>query len=237
MASYEVEHSTTPDTAADNQPHSSPRHHRRPDLSSFFATLNEITPNPSESRTRPDAVPVPGDVSAAFRSLAEALDVIRRETESGGDAPLPVYDGHQPEGLGLAGEGADGGLIGQMIRTLLQEAEAPPREVEGVSEGFCDALERVATASLKPSQSCPICNNPFLDDPYPLVVRLPCHTSHLFDLECVRPWLRLRGTCPLDRFDFGKKERVKEQERIEKMMKRRTATEEDEDAEWDGMYG
>ncbi|KMP01233.1 hypothetical protein CIHG_01522 [Coccidioides immitis H538.4] len=235
MTSYEVEHSTTPDTNTRSTSESRPNpRHRRPDLSTFFATLNEISHDPSEPRTRPYAVPVPGDVSAAFRSLAEALDVIRRETESGGDAPLPVYDGREPEGLA---EGADGGLIGQMIRTLLQDAEAPPREVEGVSEVFVDALDRVPASSLKPSQSCPICNNSFLDDPYPLVVRLPCHTSHLFDLECVRPWLRLRGTCPLDRVDFGQKERDKERERIERMMKRGTATEDDQDEDWDGMYG
>ena len=104
---------------------------------------------------------------------------------------------------------------------------------------FLTALDRVPRASLKPSQACPICNNPFLDDPYPLVVRLPCHTSHIFDLECVRPWLRLRGTCPLDRVDFGKKEREKQRERWEKMMKRRDkdAQEDDEEEEWDGMYG
>lgn len=138
-----VEHSTgTNSQTAANQSQSTAQHRpRRPDLSSFFATLNEITPNPSESRARPDAVPVPGDVSAAFRSLAEALDVMRRDAESGGDAPLPVYDGRVPEGLGLGEqEDTDGGLIGQMIRALLQAADQPPREVEGVSEAFCDGM-------------------------------------------------------------------------------------------------
>ena len=55
----------------------------------------------------------------------------------------------------------------------------------------------------------------------------------------MRPWLRLRGTCPLDRVDFGKKEREKQRERWEKMMKRRDkdAQEDDEEEEWDGMYG
>lgn len=98
------------------------------------------------------------------------------------------------------------------------------------------ALERIPASKLKESQSCPICNNPFLDDPYPLVVRLPCHTSHMFDFECVRPWLRLRGTCPLDRFDFGQKERVKEKERLERLMKKSNGPEDDDD-DWDGMYG
>ncbi|EEH09506.1 conserved hypothetical protein [Histoplasma capsulatum G186AR] len=278
--SYEVEHSTTPannnNTNDPSNPHPHPHPHpqpRRPDLSSFFATLQEITPNPSEIRTRPYAVPVPGDISAAYRSLAEALNVMRHQT---GDNGFPVHDGRD-EGLADVAENEDAtggvGLLSSMIGLLLREAEMPPREVEGVGESFCDALwynqshdsgpfprfhsptyyhlnfaypahslpalERVPTSSLKPSQACPICSNPFLDDPYPLVVRLPCHTSHLFDLECVRPWLRLRGTCPLDRTDFGKKERERERERIERLKKKRSGNGdgEDEDEEWDGMYG
>lgn len=61
----------------------------------------------------------------------------------------------------------------------------------------------------------------------------------MFDLECIKPWLRLRGTCPLDRVDFGKKEREKEKERWERMMKRQdpSAQEDPEEEEWDGMYG
>ena len=42
-------------------------------------------------------------------------------------------------------------------------------------------------------------------DPYPLVVRLPCHKDHKFDMECIAPWLRLHATCPLDRKDLSKK--------------------------------
>ncbi|KAK2784163.1 hypothetical protein FQN53_008772 [Emmonsiellopsis sp. PD_33] len=236
--SYEVEHSTTPASSTPNRNNNTtPRPAaRRPDLSSFFATLSEITPNPSETRTRPYAVPVPGDVAAAYRSLAEALNIMRHET---GDEGFPVHDGRD-EGLGnVTDEDATGGagLLSNMISLLLREAEAPPREVEGVGEGFCDALDRVPVSSLKPTQSCPICSNPFLDDPYPLVVRLPCHTSHLFDLECVRPWLRLRGTCPLDRTDFGKKEREKERERVERLMKKGNGEGDEDDEEWDGMYG
>lgn len=94
---------------------------------------------------------------------------------------------------------------------------------------FGVVLDRVPRTQLNSSQVCPICNNPFLEDQYPLVVRLPCHPTHLFDLECVRPWLRLRGTCPLDRTDFAKQER-------EKVEARRKMAEEDEEEEWDGMY-
>ncbi|KAF3491331.1 uncharacterized protein GIQ15_00848 [Arthroderma uncinatum] len=216
MATYEVEHSTAENNnTASSGTSRQPGSHRstRPDLSTFFATLNEISPYQGEQRTRPHAVPVPGDVSAAFRSLAEAFDVMRR---GGDNAPLPIYDGRDPE----IGNTEQGPLIEEMIRALLQEAEAPPREVEGVSEEFCDMLDRIPTSKLKESQSCPICNNPFLEDSHPLVVRLPCHTSHLFDLET----------------DFGKKERQKEQERLERLMKKSNGLNDDDDEEWDGMY-
>ncbi|KAI5288903.1 hypothetical protein KEM54_004699, partial [Ascosphaera aggregata] len=216
-----VEHSTDTSAATPSHPRS-----RRPDLSSFFARLNEIAI--PEDRTRPHAVPVPGDVSATYRTLADAFNVMRHAH----DGPeVPVHDGSEPpvDGSGHAG------LISQMIALLLERAEEPPREVRGVSEAFCDTLERVPKARLTKDQSCPICNEPFLDNPYPLVVRLPCHPTHMFDLECVRPWLRLNGTCPICRADFGAKERQIEQERIERLIKR--GQDEDEEDDLDGLYG
>ena len=97
-----------------------------------------------ELSERPHAIPVPGDMSAAFRSLAEAFEVIRREGEGG------------MAGMWLGGEDAapgdedgvgDAGLLGQMIRILLREADAPPREVEGVSEEFCDGMVTTCPSS------------------------------------------------------------------------------------------
>ncbi|KAH2990888.1 hypothetical protein Y699_03917 [Aspergillus fumigatus Z5] len=197
-----------------------PTRRRRPDLSTFFSTLSQISPD--EHRSRPHAVPVPRDVSAAFYTLAEALEVMRRESEGGGASAGSREGGN--------GDGDGDDLLSQMIQTLLREADTPPKEVEGVSEEFCDMLDRVPRTSLKETQTCPICNNPFLEDEYPLVVRLPCHSTHLFDLECIRPWLRLRGTCPLDRTDFAKQEREKAEARRKKPV-------EDDEEEWDGMYG
>lgn len=75
-------------------------------------------------------MPVPGDISAAFLSLAEALDVIRRDGREGGQP--------RPEG---ESEGNDeGDLVARMIQALLSEANTPPREVEGVTEEFCDSI-------------------------------------------------------------------------------------------------
>lgn len=117
-----VEHNTSDPSTAQT-----PRR-RRPDLSTFFSALSEITPAPDH---RPHAVPVPGDVSAAFYSLAEALEMMRRDTDSTTEAPE------------ASDAGTDNGrdLLSTMIQSLLAQADTPPREVEGVSEEFCDGKE------------------------------------------------------------------------------------------------
>lgn len=151
--------------------------------------------------------------------------MMRREASNLETQPASGDNGN----TGTSGESSED-LLTTMIQNLLNGAEAPPREVEGVSEEFCDMLDRVPKSALNSSQVCPICNNPFLEDEYPLVVRLSCHPTHLFDMECIRPWLRLRGTCPLDRTDFAKQQREKDEER-------KRIADEDEEEEWDGMYG
>jgi len=206
MASYESEH------AKDEPSNPSGSRPRRPDLSTFFSTLTEITPKSPSNRTREHAVPVPGDVSAAFRSLAEAFNIMRRDNE-----------------------GEEGGLLDSMIDTLMDAAERPPREVEGVDDEYIDGLERVSIKKVKKEADCPICGNPFVEDPHPLLVRLPCHPTHIFDLECVRPWLRLKGTCPLDRKDLAKRERDRKKKLFEDIKK--NAAPEDDEEEWDGLYG
>ncbi|KAJ5090010.1 hypothetical protein N7532_008694 [Penicillium argentinense] len=227
-----VEHGTE-DPAANTSP---PRS-RRPDTSSFFSTLDEISAG-SDQRNRPHAVPTPTDVSTAFFQLAQVFREMRRHADE--------LDEQDETDSGMAHD-----LLESMIENLVNGGEMPPREVEGVSDEFCDSeyhsgppvvvlqltrriiplvLDRVPKSALKPDQICPICNNPFLDDEYPLVVRLPCHPDHIFDLECVRPWLRLRGTCPLDRFDFAQQHRDRAQVREQLVA-------EDDEEEWDGMYG
>lgn len=192
MASYEVEHNVPkPSTTELSHPP------RRPDLSTFFSTLEHVD---TSDVSNGNAVPVPGDVSAAYRTLAEAFE--RMRPHRSGEGPL------------------DG-----MIELLVANSQAPPKEVKGVSQGFLDELERVPNKLLKPSMDCPICSNPFLDDEYPLVVRLPCNKNHMFDLECIAPWLKLHATCPLDRKDL-----VKEKEPPP------PPKDEEEDGEWDDMY-
>ena len=174
--------------------------------------MSEISTERPEERTREGAVPLPADMSAAYRTLADAFRVMQRDNDN-----------------------ADTDLMEQMIETLMSTAERPPTEVKGVEEEWIAGLDRVHIKKVKKDADCPICGNPFVEDPHPLIVRLPCHPTHVFDLECVRPWLLLNGTCPLDRVDFAKQIRERRQKQLEEIKK--NAKPEDEEEEWDGLYG
>lgn len=88
-----------------------------------------------------------------------------------------------------------------ILETLLQNLQASNLDgrggggtSNGVPDGWTDRLDRIPKAALAPGDVCPICNQAFLDDPYPLVVRLPCHEKHWFDLECIQVWLKVQST-------------------------------------------
>ncbi len=94
------------------------------------------------------------------------------------------------------------------MRSLLEQLSAEqPSKMSGVDQYFLDSLDRVPKKKLKHSDSCPICSTDFLEDQYPLVVQLPCDSRHIFDLECIGPWLKVHATCPICRKDvLAKKE-------------------------------
>ncbi|KAL9579596.1 MAG: hypothetical protein Q9212_005020 [Teloschistes hypoglaucus] len=205
--SYEVEHNIPKNEQAASQ------HTRRPDLSTFFSNLELVNTSNTQNS---NATPMPADMRAVFITLSDAFRSMRSQ---GGGALLDI-----------------------LIESLEAEAEAPPREVEGISDSFLDELDRVPKKTIKKADSCPICGNPFLDgtlisspsyffpltrtsDQYPLVVRLPCHKDHFFDLECIAPWLKLHATCPLDRKNLLKKKEPPPPPK-----------DEEEDGEWDDMF-
>ncbi|KAL8762092.1 MAG: hypothetical protein Q9184_001864 [Pyrenodesmia sp. 2 TL-2023] len=172
------------------------QHARRPDLSTFFSNLELVSTSNTQNS---NATPMPADMRAVFITLSDAFRSMRQD--GGGD------------------------LLDTLIETLEADAESPPKEVGGVSDAFLDELDRVPKKSLKKADSCPICNNPFLEDQYPLVVRLPCHRDHIFDLECIAPWLKLHATCPMDRKNLLKKKEPPP-----------PAEDEEEDGEYDEMF-
>lgn len=176
---------------------------------------------------------MPRDISAAFRNLANAYEMMR--ASDGNVEPSNSQDE----------------LLGRLVASLMESAEDPPAEVEGVSDEFIEQLERVPKKKLREDMSCPICGNPFLEgmmsisfshskqsnhmpdtdrlhfiDTHPLVVRLPCHKDHIFDLECIQPWIKLNPTCPMDR-----------QKLIKKKPEPPPKLDDDEDGEYDDMFG
>lgn len=120
---------------------------RRPDLSTFFSTLELVDTSNPQAHHNVHAVPQPENITAAFRLLANAFEMMR------GRAPDEHGDSH------AAGDD----LLANMIEYLRQNADDPPTELKGVPDSFLDELERVPKKSLKPSDTCPICVNPFLD--------------------------------------------------------------------------
>lgn len=188
---------------------------RRPDMSTFFAKLSQINTSSSdgEQHNNPHAQPTPVDMRATFGLLADSYYQIQASISSADHDPAAEHQHHSE-------------LLSSLISELEASAENPPNQVSGVSQEFLDGLERVDKKKLG-DESCPICGEKYKDDKYPLVVQLPCHPGHWFDLECVAPWLRLKGTCPLDRKEVGKRKEVN------KEVKK--AQEEDSEEEWDDM--
>ncbi|KAF3184536.1 hypothetical protein TWF788_005237 [Orbilia oligospora] len=115
-------------------------------------------------------------------------------------------------------------VLESLIEQLIEEGQGGT-SVKGVDQHFLDGLERIPKKELVEADICPICNTSFLLDQYPLVVRLPCHKSHAFDLECISPWLKLHTTCPLDRIDLTKKKTPP------------PPPVDEEEEEWDDNYG
>lgn len=100
---------------------------------------------------------MPRDISAAFRNLANAFEMMR-----GGDPANLAHDADDALGTHATHDSHDD-LLGQLVASLMESAEHPPSEVQGVSDQFIEQLERVPKKSLRAEMSCPICSNAFLD--------------------------------------------------------------------------
>lgn len=157
-------------------------------MSSFFSLLDQIA-EPSGDQTphhNPHATPTPVDTAALFRLLQEQLHQLH--------TTAPTDDNRD--------------FLESLIMNLEDDISDPPTRLHGVSQEFVDSIDRVNRKTLKKDDDCAICKVPYLEDEYCLVVELPCKGGHRFDLECVGPWLRSKGTCPMCRQDLGKKKEI-----------------------------
>lgn len=211
---------------------------KRPDLSTFYSNLGQMDDRSNNTPT----LPHPTQMAATARMLANNYQAMLGEMEGihvDEDSHVPSAD-------------IDPQVLRHMLEQMMDIANHPPDHTQGVPDDFMAKLERVPKAELQKmakqsrNDTCPICGNAFLEDQYPLVVRLPCHQDHLFDHECIEPWLKFNVTCPLDRQKLVKVET--QQERIERITGRGSrpsaqqgngagqANDEEED-DMDGMYG
>ncbi|KAI9762449.1 MAG: hypothetical protein M4579_000425 [Chaenotheca gracillima] len=137
MATYEVEHNipSPPRTTVGDRSHPEPPP-RRPDLSTFFTALSAVD---TSSTQNAHAVPTPGDVSVAYRMLASAFEVMRRDGGEGGDTSAPPPGtAEQTSDSGAAAAGSYTQLMDMLIESLLHDADSPPREVKGCSQEYLD---------------------------------------------------------------------------------------------------
>ncbi|KAI1319744.1 hypothetical protein F5Y16DRAFT_390559 [Xylariaceae sp. FL0255] len=196
---YEVEHNIKASTAR--------QHSRRPDMSTFTSHLNSISQDPSTttSSSQQHLGPNPVDMAGLFQFVQDQFATLA--------TTAPNEENRH--------------LLSSLIRDLENDVDSPPDHIPGVSQEYLDTLDRVPKKKLQADTegSCPICAEKYLDDPYPLVVELPCGGHHTFDLECVAPWLQSKGTCPMCRHDLTKKKAVE------------IPQDEEEDEDVDGLYG
>jgi hypothetical protein len=172
-------------------------------MSTFTSHFHQISTDDTASAPHhnPHATPNPVDLAALFRLLQDQMGTLAMT------APTDT----------------NRDFLRQLFESLEDDISNPPDRIQGVSQQYLDGLDRVPRKQIKKDEACPICAEKYLDDQYCLVVELPCHHSHRFDLECVGPWLLSKGTCPLCRKDLTKKKEVAVQD-----------GEEDEDL--DGLY-
>ena len=163
------------------------RSSRRVDMSSFFNLLQQISQSGTATpHNNPHATPTPVDTANLLRLLQDQMQTLA--------STAPTTDNRD--------------FLFRLMSEVEDDITNPPNILPGVSQEYLDALDRVGRKTLAADDDCAICKIPYLEDQYCLVVELPCKGRHRFDLECVGPWLRSKGTCPMCREELGKKKEV-----------------------------
>ncbi|KAG5977995.1 hypothetical protein E4U55_006434 [Claviceps digitariae] len=161
---------------------------RRINMASFFSLLDRVSSSGTATpHNNPNATPTLPDVANVFRLLQDQMQTLA--------ATAPDHENRS--------------FLLDLVSVLEGDINDPPSQLEGVGQDFLDGLDRVKRKTLGGGDDCAICRIPYLEDQYCLVVELPCKGRHRFDLECVGPWLRSKGTCPMCREEMGKKKEEK----------------------------
>ncbi|GEQ72119.1 hypothetical protein JCM33374_g5805 [Metschnikowia sp. JCM 33374] len=182
-----------------------------------------------------------GDSRRQHLSLSSAIDAFLTTTVDTNTERLSGRDIFE-NALRMMSEEENSEVIQRFLQNLdLGEGTSAN---EGVDDAFLDSLERVDLKSLPENADCPICTNKFVDNSYPLIVKLPCFSSgksskqHVFDMDCIAPWLKVNSTCPMCRFNVHDAKKARQQHLDEELRLAREQ-EDDEDDEDDDrdLYG
>ncbi|KAF8973439.1 hypothetical protein BGZ46_009854 [Entomortierella lignicola] len=143
-----------------------------PDLSHFMPR-EETEEEYSSSRSTLTSGPGSND----FRRLAEMLGAFREREEPLGD------EAHQQ-------------FLDNLITQLMDEAGASGKHgPPPASKSFIRELPFVPLKDVKRDEACIICNENLQENESKAgVTKLPC--KHVFDRECIVPWLELHNNCP-----------------------------------------
>ncbi|KAF9198206.1 hypothetical protein BGZ49_001051 [Haplosporangium sp. Z 27] len=143
-----------------------------PDLSHFMPR-EETEEEYSSSRSTLTSGPGSND----FRRLAEMLGAFREREEPLGD------EAHQQ-------------FLDNLITQLMDEAGASGKHgPPPASKSFIRELPFVPLKDVKRDEACIICNENLQENESKAgITKLPC--KHVFDRECIVPWLELHNNCP-----------------------------------------
>lgn len=181
-----------------------------------------------------------GDGGRSHRTLSLAIDSFLRQSGPHGQSPPTVQDTFN-RALALLASEEHSELALQLLDTITREAGAEGGAPRGVLDEFLESLERVAVALLDSTEAeCAICTNRFADSEHPLVVRMPCGVQHgrrlrghVFDMECVAPWLKMNPTCPMCRFDVRAAAATRRRQLEAELQQLREGEEEEEEEDDD----
>ncbi|KAG0735954.1 hypothetical protein G6F57_002065 [Rhizopus arrhizus] len=104
-------------------------------------------------------------------------------------------------------------FLDNLVSQLLEESQNDIKGPPPASKRFINALPNVRV--LNDDDTCIICKDNLMQSSN-AVTRMPC--GHLFDKECIIPWLELHNTCPMCRYQVETEEKVKQEEEEERQV-------------------